>query len=101
MLLFENLTQYLTSVRLSNKLPSTDVYAQEWRLSMKTIPLSKAQFDVKAGDLDALARDWAERECTSFDEAVRRAGGAPENDGSIWDMPTIDSKTVVSLLAEL
>ena len=68
---------------------------------MKTIPLDKAQFDTKVGDLDALARDWAERECTSFDEAVRRAGGAPESDGSIWDMPAIDSKRVVSLLAEL
>jgi len=52
--------------------------------------------------LEAHARDWAERDCMSFDAAVL-AGPPKENpgDGSIWDMPAIDSKRVVSLLAEL
>lgn len=70
---------------------------------MKTLlPLDVARFDAKVPELKALARDWTERECTSFDQAVRKAAGVPSNGGgSIWDMPTIDSKRVVSLLVEL
>lgn len=62
--------------------------------------LNKAEFDAQQAELIALARDLAERECTTFDEAVDRAAGA-EGDGSIWDMPEIDSKRTVSLLTEL
>jgi hypothetical protein len=62
---------------------------------------NKAEFDVKLPQLEALARDWAERECTSFDAAVRRAAGDEQEEGSIWDMPAIDSKRTVSLLVEL
>jgi hypothetical protein len=66
------------------------------------IPPTKAQFDALLPKLEAYARDWAERECTTFDEAVL---GKPkkenEDDGSIWDMPAIDSKRVVALLVEL
>jgi hypothetical protein len=61
---------------------------------------SKAQFDSLRAAAEALAREWAERECTSFDAAVRRAAGG-EEEGSIWDMPEIDSKRCVSLLGEL
>lgn len=61
---------------------------------------SKAQFDSLRAAAEALAREWAERECTSFDAAVRRAAGG-EEEGSIWDMPDIDSKRCVSLLGEL
>lgn len=69
---------------------------------MDPLPLDKVKFDAKAVELEALTRDWADRECTSFDEAVRRAAGLPKgNGGSIWDMPAIDSKRVVSLLVEL
>lgn len=69
---------------------------------MKTsLPLDKAQFDAKVTQLEALARNWAERECSTFDEAVRRAAGLPQTSGSIWTMPPIDSKRVVSLLVEL
>ncbi|WP_437486750.1 hypothetical protein WME75_04410 [Sorangium sp. So ce1014] len=62
---------------------------------------NKAKFDVLLPALQALTRDWAERECTSFDEAVRRASDADTDDGSIWDMPAIDSKRCVSLLIDL
>ncbi len=62
---------------------------------------TKAQFDVLLPQLEALARDWAERECTSFDDAVRRAAGVACGDGSIWDMPAIDSKRTVLLLVEM
>jgi hypothetical protein len=70
---------------------------------MKTsLPLDKAQFDEKVAQFEVLSRDWADRECTTFDEAVRRAAGLPQTSGgSIWKMPSIDSKRVVSLLVEL
>jgi len=57
---------------------------------------SKAGFDALQPTLEALARDWVARECTSFDAAVLGT-----SDGSIWDMPAIDSKRVVALLVEL
>jgi hypothetical protein len=67
-----------------------------------SLPLDEAQFDAKVTQFEALTRDWADRECTTFDEAVRRAAGLPETSGgSIWKMPSIDSKRVVSLLVEL
>jgi hypothetical protein len=62
---------------------------------------SKAEFDALQSALEALAREWAERECSSFDEAVRKAAGEDPDEGSIWDMPAIDSKRCVSLLVEL
>lgn len=65
-------------------------------------PPTKAELDSLLPKLEAYARDWAERECTTFDAAV--LGEAPkenEEDGSIWDVPAIDSKRVVSLLGEL
>ncbi|WP_437334272.1 hypothetical protein [Sorangium sp. So ce394] len=62
---------------------------------------NKAYFDGLLPALQELTRDWAERECTSFDDAVRRAAGEDTDDGSIWDMPAIDSKRCVSLLTEL
>ena len=70
---------------------------------MKTsLPLDKTQFDGRVPQFEALTRDWADRECTTFDEAVRRAAGIPQaSGGSIWSMPSIDSKRVVSLLVEL
>jgi hypothetical protein len=69
---------------------------------MKTsLPLSKAEFDGRVTQYEALTRDWADRECTTFDEAVRQAAGLPQTSGSIWKMPSIDSKRVVSLLVEL
>lgn len=67
---------------------------------MKQLPLTKAQFDQKRAQLEALARDWADRECTSFDEAVTQNPKAPST-GTIWRMPAIDSKRVVGLLVEL
>jgi hypothetical protein len=66
------------------------------------IPPTKAELDALLPRLEAYARDWAERECTTFDAAV--LGEPPkenEEDGSIWDVPAIDSKRVVSLLGEL
>jgi hypothetical protein len=68
---------------------------------MKPIPITTAQFDSRVAELQALTRDWAGREAVSFDDAV---GCRPQNNdgsGSIWDMPTIDSKRVVALLVEL
>ena len=62
---------------------------------------NKAAFDALQPALEALAREWAERECTSFDDAVCRAAGEDAGEGSIWDMPAIDSKRCVSLLVEL
>jgi hypothetical protein len=62
---------------------------------------TKAQLDAILPQLEAYARDWAERECTSFDAAVLQESSKGEDEGSIWDMPTIDSKRVVSLLAQL
>jgi hypothetical protein len=63
---------------------------------------NKTDFDAKRSELEALARDWAERECTTFDAAVRKASAKDPGEGSIWDdMPEIDSKRTVSLLVEL
>ncbi len=59
------------------------------------------QFDALVPQLQAYARDWAERECTSFDDAVLQRPRAAHGAGSIWDMPAIDSKRVVALLVEL
>jgi hypothetical protein len=67
---------------------------------MKRLPLTKAQFDEKRAELEALAKDWADRECTSFDEAVGQTQEDPAV-GTIWTMPAIDSKRVVGLLVEL
>lgn len=67
---------------------------------MSVLP-NKAEFDSLLPTLETLTRDWAERECTSFDQAVRRAAGDDAGGGSIWDMPAIDSKRTVSLLVEL
>ena len=67
---------------------------------MKRLTLTKAQFDEKREELEILARDWADRECTSFDQAV----GQTQSDspaGTIWTMPAIDSKRVVGLLVDL
>ena len=68
---------------------------------MGAILPNKLRFDSLRGQLEALARDWVERECTSFDAAVSRAAGQPAPEESIWDMPAIDSKRVVGLLVEL
>ena len=68
---------------------------------MKRIPLTEAQFDAKRADLEALATDWADRECTSFDDAVHRTDNKNPARGTIWAMPAIDSKRVVGLLVEL
>jgi hypothetical protein len=65
------------------------------------LPPTKAQLDALRPQLEAYALDWAERECTSFDAAVLGEPNENEGDGSIWDMPAIDSKRVTSLLAEL
>ena len=68
---------------------------------MKRIPLTKNQFDAKRFDLEALATDWADRECTSFDDAVHQTDAKNAARGTIWAMPAIDSKRVVGLLVEL
>lgn len=66
---------------------------------MNTLALEQDQFDVKQPELWRAARSWAERECSPFDQAVQQR---PQESGpSIWDMPAIDSKRVVSLLVEL
>lgn len=105
---FDNNTNYLTMVRFSYIifLSSAGVgkpsrAADTGRFSMKAIPLTKAQFDAKRSELEALAKAWADRECTSFDEAVHPASSKNQGGGSIWRMPAIDSKRVVSLLVEL
>jgi hypothetical protein len=67
---------------------------------MKRLPMTRAQFDQKRSELEALARDWADRECTSFDDAVSQSPRLPTS-GTIWAMPAIDSKRVVGLLVEL
>ena len=70
-------------------------------MSARLLP-TKAQLDAVLPRLERYTRDWAERECTSFDEAVlNEPPKENEEDGSIWDVPAIDSKRVVSLLAEL
>ena len=68
---------------------------------MNRLPLTKAQFDAKRPHLEALATDWADRECTSFDDAVHRRQDKTPASGTIWTMPAIDSKHVVALLVEL
>ena len=68
---------------------------------MKRIPLTKVQFDTKRSELEASVRDWADRACTSFDEAVRQADKEEPTSGTIWAMPAIDSKRVAGLLVEL
>lgn len=68
---------------------------------MKPIPLTKAQFDAQRPALEALATDWADRECTSFDDAVHQTHNKHPARGTIWAMPAIDSKRVVALLVEL
>lgn len=61
-----------------------------------------AQLDAMLHQLQAYARDWAERECTSFDDAVlQRPRAGAQGGTSIWDMPAIDSKRAVTLLVEL
>jgi hypothetical protein len=65
------------------------------------INLTDAEFATREQQLTALIDDWADRECSSFDDAVRKAIGEPAAGPSIWDMPLIDSKRVVSLLTEL
>lgn len=64
---------------------------------------TKAQFDALLPELQACTRAWAQRECTSLDDAVQQqpSGKTDTGEGSIWDMPAIDSKRVVSLLVEL
>ena len=69
---------------------------------MSALLPNKAQFDTLLRQMQALAGDWVERECTTFNAAVRRASGDQPGEGSIWDMmPMIDSKRTVSLLVEL
>src|SRR5687768_8736004 len=66
------------------------------------MPPTKAELDALLPKLEAFARDWVDRECTPFDAAV--LGETPkesEEDGSIWDVPAIDSKRVGSLLGGL
>src|SRR4029078_8810899 len=75
--------------------------AAESRYPMSVALPNKSEFDAKRSQLEALTRDWADRECTSFDTAGRRAAGDDPGEGSIWDMPAIDSKRTVSLLVEL
>lgn len=67
---------------------------------MKQLAVTKARFDETSAVLEALARDWAERESTSFDQAVSQ-DEHPRNQGTIWAMPVIDSKRIVGLLVEL
>lgn len=68
---------------------------------MHTTFPNKAEFDAKLPQIEALVRDWVDRECTPFDAAVRKEAGTDDGGGSIWDMPAIDSKQTVSLLVEL
>jgi hypothetical protein len=62
---------------------------------------TKAQLTALLPQLEAHARVWAEREFSSFDDAVLSQKPKDPDTGSIWDVPAIDSKRVVSLLAEL
>lgn len=66
---------------------------------MKALTITTKDFESKRDQVEAAIRDWAERECTSFDEAVERASGSDE--GSIWDMPMIDSKSATGCLVDL
>jgi hypothetical protein len=63
--------------------------------------LTDAEFATREPQLATLIEDWVDRECSSFDDAVRKAAGLATAGPSIWDMPTIDSKRVVALLTEL
>ncbi len=66
--------------------------------------LTTTEFDLMRPALEALLGDWQQRDCTSFDDAVRAgcSSGAPEPMLSIWDeMPAIDSKKAVSALIEI
>lgn len=101
--LYENSTLQVDYVRFSNIVDEVRVCFLwvEARYHMDTTFPNKAEFDAKLSQMEALARDWAERECSSFDAAVRREVSADEGGGSIWDMPAIDSKRTVSLLVEL
>jgi hypothetical protein len=68
-------------------------------------PYTRADFDRDRALLEALLGAWAEREASSFDDAVEgkpAPSGANDEEGSIWDdMPTIDSKRAVGALVEL
>lgn len=65
---------------------------------------TRADFDRDRPTLEALITAWAEREATSFDDAVegKPTPSGPDDDGTIWDdMPAIDSKRAVGALVEL
>ena len=103
--MFDNQTFMLTLVRLSNTLGAFRFGPAE---SLGGCDEDAAALGRGPGSTPkhlksrSWTRDWAERECTSFDQAVRKAAGVPSTGGgSIWDMPTIDSKRVASLLVEL
>lgn len=64
-------------------------------------PPGPSDHGVQVADIEAFIRDWAERECCSFDEAIDRMSGSAKGPHSIWDMPPIDSKNVVALLVDL
>lgn len=68
---------------------------------MNRLSLTTAQFDAKRRQLEAWATAWADRECTSFDDAVHHQQNETPASGTIWAMPAIDSKHVVALLVEL
>lgn len=68
--------------------------------------LTTSEFDEMRSTLEARLHDWHQRECTSFDDAVRAGAAAASGGGSgnltIWDeMPAIDSKKAVSALVEI
>lgn len=65
---------------------------------------SRADFDRDRPLLERILGDWAEREASSFDDAVEEGPVQPDADdeGSIWDdMPAIDSKKAVGALVEI
>jgi len=86
--MFENCACELDCVRISNN------SLGEGAMSKVHLP-SKADFETLQPMLETRAREWVAKDCSSFDEAISAGGG------SIWDMPVIDSKRVVSLLIEL
>ncbi len=69
---------------------------------MKRILPDKLMFDSLRGQLSDIIREWSERECSSFDDAVAEVDSSSPStsDSGIWEMPAIDSKKVVSLLVE-
>ena len=87
-LMFEKFANGLDGVRISHNVRG------EAPMSKVHLP-SKADFDALQPTLEARTREWVTKDCSSFDEAIDSGGG-----GSIWDMPMIDSKRVVSLLVE-